>query len=596
MASVRAGTDAGGAATVGRVDDADAPIGPADQLGGVSRRRAAALLFAVLGGAATVWGAWGAFSGGFERPLVAAALGLALIGANLAPVVAVTGGRIDAFTPVGALLVPIGLLLPLPEAVLVYALGEGVGVLAAHRWDRHVGGPQDDAAPRTTFVIGKSIVGAVLGLVALQQIAGTESSVPAQVLAAFAGVSISTTFDHTVVAVVAAMVGHRSFGEEFARGLGQLSMVAGGEVVAGALIAVLAGRDPWSLVLGLAMLGLLLVAGSAYARAAADREDSRELLRLAEELQEAGTVEDVEEALLASVRRMLPTDVVEIRRDPPDEGLRVWSLGDDEGEARWLATPRIVDTRDYEQQPMAMVDAAVALAHVAFTRAAAQQVLADQDRLRSLILSTVAHDLRSPLAVASGGLELLTEGQGELDVEQRARLLSASARAVDRIQRLIDDLLGLERSRDRLDTGVVAEVDEVARALLEDLDVGDAELELDLRPATAAVDPVSLGRIVENLVLNACKYSPRDEVVSVSCGPAEGGVSVVVCDRGPGVAPEDRHTIFEPFRQVGGRGGVGLGLYVTRRFVEIHDGSIRVDEAPGGGAAFHVWLPAAPNA
>lgn len=544
----------------------------------------------MLAAAITIWAIVGAGADGFDDPFVAVALGLALVGANLAPVVAVSGGRIDAFTPVGALLVPIGLLLPLPEAVVVYAVGEGLGVVAAHRWDRHIGGPESEAVPRTTFVIGKSIVGAVVGLLALQQVADAGSPVPDQLLAAFVGVAVSTLFDRTAVAVLASLVDHGSFREEFSRGLGQLTTVAGGEVVAGALIAVLAGRDPWSLLLGLAMLALLAVAGSAYARAAADRSDTRELLRLAGELQEARTPEEVHLALLGSARRLLPEDEVQIADRPPTPDQRGWRLGEDD--PRWLTTPRVVGARDYEQQPMAVVEAAVALAGVALTRTRAQELLVEQDRLRALILSTVAHDLRSPLAVASGGLELLTEGDPRLGVDQRAQLLSASARAVERIRRLIDDLLGLERSAGRGEGS--ARVPDVVGDVVAELDTQGVDLHLDLTDTTAAIDPVSLGRIVENLLSNAVKYSPPGGRVRISCSSAaDDGVSLVVADQGPGVPPEDRQGIFEPFSNQERRGdGVGLGLYVTRRFAETNGGSVWVDDAPEGGAAFHVWLPA----
>lgn len=571
------------------------PIGEhVDEVDGARRRRVAAVLFTVLGGGLTLWAGVAAAQDGFGRPFVAIALGVALVGANLAPVVAVSGGRIDAFTPVGALLVPIGLLLPLPEAIVVYAVGESAGVLAAHRWDRHVGGPEADAAPRTAFVVGKSIVGAVLGLVALQQVARTGSPVPAQVLAAFVGVAVSTAFDRSVVAALATLVGGLPFAAEFRRGVGELLAVAGAEVVAGALIAVLAGRDPWSLVLGLVMFALLLVAGSAYARASADREDTRELLRLAGELQEARTAAEVEEALLASVRRLLPQDPVTISPDAPDGSHRGWALGGEGEPRRWLTTPRIIATRDYEQQPMAIVDAAASLAHVALTRASAQEALLEQDRLRSLILSTVVHDLRTPLAIASGGLEMLTGSGGKLDDDQRTRLLSASSRAVGRMRRLIEGLLGLERTTEGSGDqgGGGAAVADVVRTMAAELDLGEVVLVLDAADVSAAIDPVSLERIIENLVLNAAKYSPEGGTVAVVCTPDGGGVRIVIEDEGPGVAPEDRYMIFEPFRQADReRGGVGLGLYVARRFVETHGGRIWVEASGRGGAAFHVWLP-----
>lgn len=81
--------------------------------------------------------------------------------------------------------------------------------------------------------------------------------------------------------------------------------------------------------------------------------------------------------------------------------------------------------------------------------------------------------------------------------------------------------------------------------------------------------------------------------VRITSARAEGGVTLVVADEGPGVPPEDRQAVFEPFSRRERRGGgVGLGLYVTRRFAETNGGSVWVDEAREGGAAFHVWLPA----
>lgn len=560
---------------------------------GARRRRAAAALIAGAGAAAlTVWAVLAASADGFASPGVAAALGAALVGANLAPVVAVSHGRVEAFTPVGALLVPLGLLLPLPEAIAVYAAGETVGVLAAHRWDRHVGGPAVDAPSRTVFVVGKSILGATLGLVALQAVADAGSAIPLQVLAAVVGVAVSTLADHTTVAVVAALVRGARFAREFTSGLGDLVMLGVGEAVAGALIAVLAERDVWSLVLGLGMLALLVLASAAYARAAADREDTRDLLRLAEALQEAGTTDEVEVALLDTVRRLLPQDEVEVVASPPDGNHHTWDLGAVSGAPRWLVVARIVDTRDYEQQPVRMVDAAVSLARVALTRAAAQEQLLEQDRLRSLVLSTVAHDLRSPLAIAHGGIETLRAQGHRLDGDGRSRLLDAAGRALDRVRRLIDDLLGLELAEEAGGGGDRSRLDEVTARVVADLDPEDVTVDVDVEAAEVAIDDVSLGRVLENLVSNACKYSPPGGTVRVRSRLRDGGVQVVVEDEGTGVAVAERDIVFEPFRQAAqSRDGIGLGLYIVRRFVDLHGGHVGVEDADGGGAAFVVWLP-----
>jgi len=536
---------------------------------------------------------------GFARPVVAAALAVALVGANLAPVVAFSGGRIEALTPVGALLVPIGVLLPLPEAIVTYALGETLGVVLAHRFDSHVGGPAEDRVVRTGFVVGKSIVGATVGLVAMGLVTGPEPDVPALLLAAVVGVGVSTAVDHTVLAIVTSLVRRVSLVPEVVRGSGRLVAVASGEVVVGALVTVLAVREPQSLVLGLAVLALLALVGAAYGRAHIEREQTRQLLALAGHLQEATSTADVEAALLAALERLLPEDPFRIQPQPPHDDQQGWRLAG-QGAPRWLCTPRFVDTRDYEQQPHRLVSAAIALSQVALTRAAAQERLVQQDELRSLVLATVAHDLRAPLATAATAMATLAADIDAQDPAIRDELIAVARRGVDRVGRLMDDLLDLELLDSATRGPGHAVVDEVISTLLLELDVERVVVGYEGCGGVVALDPVSLGRIVENLVVNAVKYSPEAGSVTIRCTSEEdrggtvpaSGVRIAVQDQGPGVAVEHRHDIFEPFEQVGhARGGSGLGLYVARRFVETCGGRIWVDDAPGGGAAFHVWLP-----
>jgi signal transduction histidine kinase len=257
--------------------------------------------------------------------------------------------------------------------------------------------------------------------------------------------------------------------------------------------------------------------------------------------------------------------------------------------------PRLVETRDYQEQPLEIVDAAVSLAGVALARASDQQRIVAQDRLRSLVLSTVAHDLRNPLTAAVGGLQTILDLGEALERSERQRLIEMASRSVNRVGRLISDILGLEIAQERPVTHGPVDVLSVVTDSVTALEVDATRvIEVDVRPALAAIDAVSLGRIVENLVLNACKYSPPHGVVRVTGGPeSDGGVEVVVADQGHGVPEAERTSIFDAFEQ-GGRGhdGVGLGLFLSRRFAELHGGRIWVDEAAGGGAAFHVWLPA----
>jgi signal transduction histidine kinase len=561
---------------------------------GHRRRR---LATGLLGGVAVGVVGWAVVEttrGGVDRPLVALVLALALLGSNLTPVVAIRGGRISAFTPVGALLVPIGLLLSAPTAILVYALGEVVGVPVSHRLEGRIAAPDRERTVRTAYTLAKSILGGTVGIVGMHAVTEAIPGVPGAVVAAVVGIALSSGFDHVVLAVTAVWVRGARLGMELRRDLSELVMISGGEIVAGALIGVLAGRDVWSLILGLGSLALLLVAATNYAHAVTERAGTRELLGLAHALGQATRVDEVLDLLLAAVRRLLPEDPVEFVGTAPDADVRAWSLSTLDQD-RWLVIPRMVETRDYQEQPIEIVDAAVSLAEVALARAADQQRIVEQDQLRSLVLSTVAHDLRSPLTAGVGALQTLIQFDDALPADQKLRLLEMASRSVNRVARLVSDILGLEIAQQRPITRGPVDIATAVRDSVGALTV-DATRRIDVRvePATAAIDGVSLARIVENLVLNACKYSPSGGAVTVTGGAtSDGGIELVVADEGPGVPQHERTTIFDAFEQAGrGHDGVGLGLFLARRFTELHDGRIWVDDAQTGGAAFHVWLPA----
>jgi signal transduction histidine kinase len=109
------------------------------------------------------------------------------------------------------------------------------------------------------------------------------------------------------------------------------------------------------------------------------------------------------------------------------------------------------------------------------------------------------------------------------------------------------------------------------------------------------VDASKLERIVENLVANALRHTPAGAKVWVRTRPHDGGGLVVVEDDGPGVLEELREAVFEPFRQGPSPSshspGVGIGLALVASFAELHHGRAWVEERPGGGASFHVFLP-----
>jgi PAS domain S-box-containing protein len=217
------------------------------------------------------------------------------------------------------------------------------------------------------------------------------------------------------------------------------------------------------------------------------------------------------------------------------------------------------------------------------------------DEMKNTFLQAVSHDLRTPLAAILGLAVTLERHELERgDVRDLATRIAANARKLDR---MVTDLLDL----DRLSRGIV-------QPQLEPLEVGalvasvvdESELlsgravTIDVEETLAEVDPAKLERIIENLLANAVRHTPTESRIWVHVHPRENGAHIVVEDDGPGVPSEQRSEIFEPFRQFGSETapGVGVGLAVVSRFAELHGGHAWVDEREGGGAAFHVWLPA----
>lgn len=218
------------------------------------------------------------------------------------------------------------------------------------------------------------------------------------------------------------------------------------------------------------------------------------------------------------------------------------------------------------------------------------------DRLRSEWISVVSHELRTPLTSMHGALKLLDQGvTGELP--ERAREVVALAnRNCDRLNRLVDDVLDIER----IEAGAL-------ELRVEDVDVrqivGDAvaanlgfarehhvSLELDAGDDVGRVraDPDRVVQVLDNLLSNAVKFSPAGEAVHVSVAPDATGVRVSIRDQGPGIPDEFRARIFQRFAQANAaqtreQGGSGLGLSICKGLVERHGGEIGFRNEPEGG-------------
>ena len=223
------------------------------------------------------------------------------------------------------------------------------------------------------------------------------------------------------------------------------------------------------------------------------------------------------------------------------------------------------------------------------------------DDLRRLFLQAVSHELRTPLTAVLGFSATLQERAGEMDPE-RIRTLSGRLRGhAERIQRLLDDLLDVER----LSRGVLSlaqedhDLDVVVREVLAEL--GDRGIEVSGSTAFVSMDRGKLERVVVNLVSNARRYAGPSARIAVIVAPTADGARLLVEDDGPGVADELKDMVFEPFQQ-GPRSseqpspGTGIGLTLVAEFVRLHGGTVTVGDVPGGGARFSVELPRQPPA
>lgn len=225
------------------------------------------------------------------------------------------------------------------------------------------------------------------------------------------------------------------------------------------------------------------------------------------------------------------------------------------------------------------------------------------DRLRSLddmknaFLNAVSHELRTPLA-ALLGFALTLEQQGDLlPREEQLDLVARLARNARKLDRLLSDLLDL----DRLRRGVLepqrrlVDVGALARTVVEEAQLDPGRIELVAPPVVASVDGSKVERILENLVANAVKHTLPGTRIWVTVRSEDDGVLILVEDEGTGVRDDLKGEVFEPFRQGDDvrphAPGAGIGLSLVALFAELHGGRAWVEDRPGGGASFRVFLP-----
>ena len=277
------------------------------------------------------------------------------------------------------------------------------------------------------------------------------------------------------------------------------------------------------------------------------------------------------------------------------------------GEPRWM-TYKVLALTDSAMQPVGFATVSQDITERKRLEDNLRRLAADlsaADRRKNEFLATLAHELRNPLAPMSNMLEVVKRGGN--DGETLARAHATLARQLDQMVRLVDDLLDLNRiTHDRLElrrnevelSSVVQQAIEVAQPMITAAGQ-NLIVELPEEPVYLNADGARLAQVFGNLLNNSCKYTSPNGTIRIKAKLNGGEVLVSVQDNGAGIPSDKLDMVFDMFMQVEhtteqSRGGLGIGLTLVKRLVEMHGGSIAArSEGEGLGSEFVVRLPAA---
>ena len=223
------------------------------------------------------------------------------------------------------------------------------------------------------------------------------------------------------------------------------------------------------------------------------------------------------------------------------------------------------------------------------------------ERGRADLVSTVAHELRSPLTSVKGFTATLLAKWPRFTDDQKKVMLETVNADADRVTRLITELLDVSRieaGRIEIHRELVDIPDRVLKIISGRVAAGDSadRYRVDVAPGLpeAWLDRDKVDQILANLIENAVRHGAGTVTTVVEPAVVAGapGVAVAVRDQGPGIAPEVAPRVFARFWRAKRRGGAGLGLFIVKGLVEAHGGEIIVQQAPGGGAEFRFTMPA----
>lgn len=259
----------------------------------------------------------------------------------------------------------------------------------------------------------------------------------------------------------------------------------------------------------------------------------------------------------------------------------------------------------YDKRHIALATEIARRAALAIQNARLYEAEQRATRARDEVLGIVAHDVRAPLHSIQLAAEVVQRRLANIDDEHGARHVTAILRAVERANRLIQDLLDVSR----IEAGALALAHEIVvpATLVHELVRGqqhlaeEASVEIrvavDAAPPNVLADPHRLLQVLENLVGNALKFTPRGGSVTIAVSERERDVLFSVTDTGPGIPADQLPHVFDRYWQANRtqRRGAGLGLPICKGIIEGHGGQLWVESTPGAGSTFFFTLPRVPS-
>jgi two-component system sensor histidine kinase BaeS len=222
--------------------------------------------------------------------------------------------------------------------------------------------------------------------------------------------------------------------------------------------------------------------------------------------------------------------------------------------------------------------------------------LREVDELERNFLMRVTHELRTPLTAISGHVQALAEGVvGPDDLDESLTAVNEEVRRLDRLVGDLLDLTRLEAHQFRVvseEVGLAALLERAAASFREKARVNDVIFHTPIDQApTIITDGDRVLQIVNNLLDNAFRWTPRGGTVQLGCSTSNGIAAISVSDTGRGISPAEREAVFHPFYSRRGEGGTGLGLSIARELATALGGRLAVESEPGQGSTFTLSLP-----